>query len=141
MAVENFESPYAIIIDTDSYTGNFERELCAYITGSVGECGVGESKAEDFSDEHPDSNLPDMTDNVPDDSGCYRPVSIYNDGDSYNSLIIFFQDAPNLEEIDLMVARTKEFFATFQKTVTLKSFRLISNKVVRQQSTLIDVTI
>lgn len=139
MAVENFESPYAIIIGTDSYTGNFERKLCAYVTGSVGECGVGESEAEDFSDEHPDSEIPDITDTVPDDRGCYRPVSIYNDGDGYKSLVIFFQDAPDLEEIDLMVARTKDYCASHK--ITLKSFRLISNKVVRQQSTLIDVTI
>ena len=24
---------YKVIIDTDSYAGNFERELCAYVTG------------------------------------------------------------------------------------------------------------
>ncbi len=32
---------YLIVIDTDKYAGNFEREMCAYVIGIVGECGVG----------------------------------------------------------------------------------------------------
>lgn len=32
---------YLVVIDTDKYAGNFEREMCAYITGVVGECEVG----------------------------------------------------------------------------------------------------
>ncbi|KKK83825.1 hypothetical protein LCGC14_2789530, partial [marine sediment metagenome] len=38
---ENKSDSWIFIIDTDSYAGNFEREMCAYITGRVGECGVG----------------------------------------------------------------------------------------------------
>jgi hypothetical protein len=33
------------VVDTDTYAGNFEREMCAYITGQVGECEVGEEIA------------------------------------------------------------------------------------------------
>lgn len=40
MAISNPESRM-IVIDTTSYAGNFERELCAYATGQYGECGVG----------------------------------------------------------------------------------------------------
>ncbi len=28
---------YVFIIDTDSYSGNFEREMAAYVAGAVGE--------------------------------------------------------------------------------------------------------
>ena len=35
-----------IIIDTDTYAGNFERELCAYVTGIVRDCEVGIEIAE-----------------------------------------------------------------------------------------------
>jgi len=42
---------YKFIIDTDQYAGNFEREMCAYLTGTVGECGVGDEFAELFSKE------------------------------------------------------------------------------------------
>lgn len=44
---------YTFIIDTDSYSGNFERELCAYITGQVGECGVGEEYSKIFQEQFP----------------------------------------------------------------------------------------
>ena len=37
---------YKIIIDTENHAGNFEREICAYITGQFGECHVGEDIAE-----------------------------------------------------------------------------------------------
>lgn len=30
-----------LVVDTESYAGNFERELVAHLTGQVGDCGVG----------------------------------------------------------------------------------------------------
>lgn len=39
---------YGFIIDTDSYSGNFERELCAYVTGHIGDCGTGDTEAEEY---------------------------------------------------------------------------------------------
>ena len=41
---------YTIIIDTDEYSGNFEREMCAYCTGQVGECEVGEEEQAVFDE-------------------------------------------------------------------------------------------
>ena len=37
---------YLFVIDTDIYAGNFERQMCAYITGQIGECEVGKENAE-----------------------------------------------------------------------------------------------
>lgn len=75
---EKFESPWLFVIDTEDYSGNFERELCAYITGRVGECGVGDGCAELFNEE---TSLPeDFFENVreeADDHGCHRPASIF----------------------------------------------------------------
>ena len=39
-AYPNFDC-WGFIIDTDQYAGNFERELCAWTTGQIGECEVG----------------------------------------------------------------------------------------------------
>ncbi|AEO93591.1 gp332 [Bacillus phage G] len=39
---------YGFIIDTNKYSGNFERELCAYVTGHIGECNVGCEEAEEY---------------------------------------------------------------------------------------------
>jgi len=38
----------SIIVDTESYSGNFERELTAYCTGAVGDCGVGSDMSDEF---------------------------------------------------------------------------------------------
>lgn len=32
---------YSIVVETDSYAGNFEREMCAFMTGHIGECEAG----------------------------------------------------------------------------------------------------
>lgn len=56
---------YLFVIDTDRYAGNFERERCAYVTGQIGDCGVGKENAEIARQE------------VPDEHGCARPVSIF----------------------------------------------------------------
>lgn len=42
---------YIFIIDTDEYSGNFERDLCGYITGCVGDCEVGQEYADKFFEE------------------------------------------------------------------------------------------
>ena len=47
MAIEDEKiNSKMIIIDTDTYAGNFERELCAYVTGIVRDCEVGIEIAE-----------------------------------------------------------------------------------------------
>lgn len=42
---------YYFVIDTNQYAGNFERDMCAYMTGIVGECDVGSEYAKLFTDE------------------------------------------------------------------------------------------
>lgn len=81
---------WLLVIDTDSYSGNFERELTAYLTGQVGECGVGDKMAEIFVEDAKTNKPPVNFDNEvfsePDDKGCARPCIIfptpgwYNDG-------------------------------------------------------------
>lgn len=89
-------------IKTDSYAGNFEREMCAYVTGQIGECEVGE--------EFVDDNIRNLFSNVmdlPDDHGCYRPVSL--DDSNSDNLIIFFEDEPTKEQIQIMMERSSNF--------------------------------
>lgn len=68
---------WGFIVDTNTYSGNFERPLCAWMTGTYGECGVGEMAAEAFAKEFPDNPFENMVMRVPDEHGCHRPVSIY----------------------------------------------------------------
>lgn len=80
MIEENNINRLIFVIDTDTYAGNFERQLCAYITGVIGECEQGDREAEEFRKEHPDlveQMEYELIRQVPDDHGCRRPVSIY----------------------------------------------------------------
>lgn len=85
---EQIPSCWILVIDTDSYSGNFERELTAYLTGQLGECGVGDRLAELFKTEtktdKPPVKFEDMVLSVSDERGCYRPCSIYPTPGWYN---------------------------------------------------------
>jgi hypothetical protein len=75
-----------IALDTNQYAGNFERELCAYLTGRVGECGVGENFISHFTNE---SKFPDWWEaNInlePDEHGCMRPATIVSTPGWFNN--------------------------------------------------------
>ncbi len=115
MAVENlYCAPWIFIIDTNQYAGNFERQMCAYCTGHIGECGVGD----EFIDDKIASIFEDSVDcYVIDDHGCGRPTSIWPTGDperkerkpDHNSVAIFFYERPTPKQIDTMKTRAKEF--------------------------------
>jgi len=91
---------FVLIADTENYAGNFEREMCAWVTGRIGDCGVGNELASKVSaEEDPDPTDPRITmstelwewcqdwiEMVPDEHANYRPVAIgptpgyFNDG-------------------------------------------------------------
>jgi hypothetical protein len=69
--------PFAFVIDTETYSGTFERELCAYATGTIGECEVGMEEARQFNESGLDPNMfREAVLQVPDEHCCQRPVSI-----------------------------------------------------------------
>lgn len=100
---------YAVIVRTDSYAGNFERELCAHLTGQIGECEVGE----EYVDSEVAEIFEDVVNQKPDDHACYRPVSLggCNLTKDYNSqdVVIWFTETPDKEQIDLIKERAKTF--------------------------------
>lgn len=79
--------PISVIIDTNQYAGNFEREMCAFVTGQYGGCGVGEGIAELARGEIQHVAWWDRhVEMVEDLHGCAQPVAIcptpgwFNDG-------------------------------------------------------------
>ena len=61
-----------IIVDTNKYSGNFEREMCAFATAQIGECAVGDDEVDE---NHPyaswwETHIQQVED------GCWRPVAI-----------------------------------------------------------------
>lgn len=98
---------YCFVVDTDSYTGNFEREMCAYMTGAVSGC-KGEKCASSYIKKHKKQANVRF---VPDDDGSFRPVNIFDRGNSkYESFIIFFgSERPSSKIIKRMKDRAYEF--------------------------------
>lgn len=106
---------YVLLIKTDSYAGNFERELCAYITGCVGECEVGE----EYVDEDITELFSGYIGSQQDDSGCWRPVSIaYDDTES---LEIYFHAKPSDELLETIKKRIRTSSEVFKKFKILKA--------------------
>lgn len=80
-----------VVVDTEEYSGNFEREMVAWMTGQIGECGVG-SRIIEASRLDMSASLRSFCDHhivrLPDDREypCRRPASIwptpgwFNDG-------------------------------------------------------------
>ena len=67
-----------IIVDTNKYSGNFGREICAFATAQIGECGVGEQYVDD---NHPysswwETNIIEVREVGDECWGPVRPVSI-----------------------------------------------------------------
>jgi|15BtaG_2_1085339.scaffolds.fasta_scaffold00040_38 hypothetical protein len=127
---------YLLIVDTGSYSGNFEREMCAWVTGQTGECGVGSELANE-AHEGPDSMSPALAewceenvDHKPDEHGCHRPCAISptpgwtNNGmgkhtkvsstspmkcSAYQSVEIYFSSLPPVEIRRELIARANSF--------------------------------
>lgn len=97
---------FGIVIDTEQYSGNFERELCAFLTGRIGECEVGQ----EYAHENP------LFDNVidkPDEHGCRRPCEIhptrgwFNHGHGGH-----FRDGQEVKALEHYRAAVKEWATT-----------------------------
>ena len=70
---------WIFVIDTDSYAGNFERDMCAYITGVLGDCEVGDEFAKIYLKEtgEEESQFTEILEQRPDEHGCCRPCSCW----------------------------------------------------------------
>ena len=112
MANDRPKNGWAIIIHTDKYAGNFERNMTAFITGQVGDCDVGREYIQEWSHEM----FGDAVLHVPDEHGCYRPTTIWDSGGGYNSVAIFFDEEP-AEDLIKEIKERAELFPGVYKSV------------------------
>ncbi len=132
---------WVFVIDTEQYAGNFERELCAFLTGQVGDCGKGDDYVDHLKDRPSFENVW----HVPDDHGAHRPASIWatpgwsNDGKgnhskkpgkwpAHLSVAIFFESRPTPEQIKFLkanAAKFNDFRGEFIVEITITDFRLL----------------
>jgi hypothetical protein len=70
---------FYFVIDCDQYAGNYEREMTAYITGCIGDCGVGGELSKELSkDGIALGFFDDLIINEPDENGCARPCKMWD---------------------------------------------------------------
>ena len=131
---------HLFIIDTDTYAGNFWRELCAFVTGQVSECGVGEEAASHTRGEIGNEILAWFSENVvreTDDSGCARPVKIWTTpGQPDDCSVAILLDAPPPEKIAaLMRGRALTFASdeTLCRPFRITGFRLVQERVIYEE--------
>jgi hypothetical protein len=130
MAISHAADHTIFILDTDAYA-NFERELTAFLTGVVGECGTGEEQAEIFEREHPDifETFQEIVAMLPDENGCYRPTSIWatpEEPSVYNSVAIFFYVDPPSDLITFMLAKVRKFKSK-------SKFKVLRARLIKQE--------
>lgn len=114
--VEAPKSEYTLRIHTNTHAGNFERELCGYVTGQIGDCEVGGDEAAIAIQELQPRELDWFEDNVDkysDEHGCARPcdVSMNVSGKGFNSVDIYLGDAPPFYIWERIVARVQKYFS------------------------------
>lgn len=98
---------YIFVVDTDSYAGNFERAMCAYMTGQVGDCEVGDDYAKLYREEEDPELFDELLYSLPDDHGCARPCFIWDNPNWFNNGAggAFRHDDPDAEEKALAAYR------------------------------------
>lgn len=82
MATKSTSSPFIFVIHTNDYSGSFERNMCAFITGVLGECGVGDN---DIPIDQDYSLFKDLISMEPDEHHVYRPVTIWPTPNVFNN--------------------------------------------------------
>lgn len=131
---------WELVIETNMYAGNFERELCAYATGATGCCGVGSNLVDDkianMFYEYVDTYY-HMDDN---ESPCGRPVTMVsievdaNTSDSryeFYGVNIGFSKKPTEKMLNLIVTRSKEFAdGSYGRELKILKVYLLKKKVL-----------
>lgn len=136
-----FDLPLAFVIDTDQYAGNFEREMCAFVTGQIGECGKGSKQAVLFHCDHPlrIDEFENLVVQFPDGHGNHRPTAIWptpgtmnesGSGAAYQSVAIFLDSEPSDEIITFMKKRALQFCAEYNCPLSITGYRLLRLELV-----------
>lgn len=124
---------YMFVIDTDSYAGNFERELCAWCTGILGDCGIGDEYADDFILDFPNeqSRFVYKLAKTSDENGVRRPVIILSDEDrKFNSVGILFCEQPSREDIEFIKVRAESFKGSDYQKFKVLGYRVLCVETV-----------
>lgn len=163
---KHITAPYLLIIDTDQYAGNFERQLTGFCTGQH-DGTHGDREAEDFDDFIEDESLDNGWEHKiitnPDDNGYPRVCSIWpspgrlNNGTgtcydaapgekgypAYESVVIFLNQSPTEEDMSLFMTRLLDFSGNMMRHGGRKGKKLGVKQVrlIKRDITIVDTEI
>ena len=112
------ETHYDVIIDTNCYSGNFERNMCAFITGELGDGIVGDDLVHFFTESDVSEEIrEEISENIlpledPDEEGseyCLPVSMVEDDSGRYNGIAIHFSEKPSKQLVEFMVKRASEY--------------------------------
>ena len=110
---------WSFVIDTNSYAGNFERELAAYVVGRCDDFGMGIPRVVPYLNQHylecPDSFRTLSEDRIsdPGDDGiCRAPMDFAptpGKKGAFNSVALFLTHKPSKLQLAMLVERARRF--------------------------------
>ena len=134
MSVSNVTST-VVVLHTNKYAGNFERQMTAYITGQIGECNVGRAEEAIAAHELDEELLSYFEENIvheSDEHGCARPCYIWDaEGNKgCKDVAIFFENVPPESILYEMLERARDF----RKDIAVSKIEVYNpDKVVKRQ--------
>lgn len=132
MSAYPVDSCWIFLVRTNAYAGNFEREMCAFMTGQVGECEVGEKQAAIYCATPPAHSWEDRVMQVADDNGCYRPVSLWGPG--AENVAIFLGERPTPADCRGLAERARGFAGQWESPLEILGCELICYTVTRTET-------
>jgi len=106
------ETEYILRIETDRYAGNFDKDMCAYITGLIDANNCGYEMAKIFKSDNVDESISEWFDDetifIQDEHGAYRSVQMYGPP-NYKSIEVRFCSLPTTEILDFIYNRACNF--------------------------------
>jgi len=131
---------YLLVVRTDSYAGNFEREMGAYMTAQYGECEVGDREAEQARRELPPDVVGWCGDHVTqesDEHGVLRPVEL---GVPNTTFHIFMDEPPSADLCRLFLERGSAWGSKARTPVKVLSVAIVKRVEVTTEEELATFT-
>lgn len=128
---------WKVVITTNTFATTFENDLCAFVTGQIGQCNVG-TEFRYKADEEVRNLFEAAMERRMCSDDYFRPV--YSSLDDSNAFELYFKDKPTDEMMSLLKSGCEDFALERKKKLPITTkieFRSI--KLVKE-STVVEVT-
>jgi hypothetical protein len=144
---------WSFVIDTDSYAGNFEREMASFIVGRCDDYGThrGGKYVDMFKEDYPNEDpfegkygsiVADRMTELGNSPGR-SPVSIAcaDDSEEFESVEIFFDEEPTAKQLKVLKYRAQKFADTAKNRSGEPMCKILDCRLVRTETTINHITV